>query len=98
MALVDLRGRETEPEVLALLRPQADWNLVGWSRDGVLVACAGIERVDGDELAVRALASRDDDEARSFLEAIASVATGTRIVAGADAATEDVYRAAGFIE
>src|SRR5262245_59251869 len=98
MALVDLRGRETEPEVLALLRPEPAWSLVGWSRDGVLVACAGIERVDADELAVRALASRDDVEAASFLEAIASVATGARIVARADASTEGVYRAAGFSE
>jgi len=98
MTLVDLRGRETEPEVLALLRPEAAWSLVGWSRDGVLVACAGIERVDGDELAVRALASRDDVEAASLLEAIASVATGTRMVAGADPSTEDVYRAAGYVE
>jgi hypothetical protein len=96
MALVDLRGRETEPEVLALLEPQASWTLVGWSRDDVLVACAGIERVDGDELAVRALASRGDVEAASLLEAIAGVATGARIVARADAARHDVYRAAGF--
>ena len=96
MALVDLRGRETEPEVLALLEPEASWSLVGWSRDGVLVACAGIERVDGDELAVRALASRDDAEAASLLDAIADVATGARIVAGADASRNDVYRAAGF--
>ena len=96
MALVDLRGRETEPEVLALLEPQGSWSLVGWSRDGVLVACAGIERVDGEELAVRALASHDDDEAASLLDAIAGVATGARIVAGADASRHDVYVAAGF--
>jgi hypothetical protein len=96
MALVDLRGRETEPEVLALLDSDAAWNLVGWSRDGVLVACAGIERIDGDELAVRALASHDGAEAASLLEAIAAVATGARIVAGDDASTNDVYRAAGF--
>lgn len=98
MALVDLRGRETEPEVLALLEPEASWNLVGWSLDGVLVACAGIERVDADELAVRALASRDDAEAATLLDAIADVATGARIVAGADASRTDVYRAAGFTE
>lgn len=96
MALVDLRGREREPEVLALLEPQASWALVGWSRNGMLVACAGIERVDGDELAVRALASRDDVEAASLLDAIAGVATGARIVACADEARHDVYRAAGF--
>ena len=82
--------------MLALLEPEASWNLVGWSRDGVLVACAGIERVDADELAVRALASRDDAEAASLLDAIAGVATGARIVAGTDASRTDLYRAAGF--
>ncbi len=82
--------------MLALLEPEAAWSLVGWSRDGVLVACAGIERINRDEVAVRALASHDDAEAASLLDAIAAVATGARIVAGADASSNDVYRAAGF--
>ena len=96
MALVDLRGRETDPEVRALLEPGAAWNLVGWSRDGTLVACAGMERVDGDEVAVRALAATDDQDARSLLDAIVGVATGARIVADADGSHAAAFRAAGF--
>src|SRR3954447_20072269 len=96
MAVVDLRGRETDSEVRALLEPDADWSLIGWSRDGTLVACAGMERVNGDELAVRALAAPDDQDATSLLEAIAGVATATRIVADADASNAAAFRAAGF--
>jgi hypothetical protein len=58
MTIVDLRGREREPEVLALLDPGRMWNVVGWKRDEQLVACAGIERTSDDELTVRALGSR----------------------------------------
>ena len=54
MTIVDLRGREREPEVLALLDPGPTWNVVGWERDDRLVACAGIERTSDDELAIRA--------------------------------------------
>src|SRR3954471_16873703 len=96
MSLVDLRGRETDPEVRALLEPDADWSLIGWRRDGILLACAGMERVDGDELAVRALAAPDDQDATSLLEAIAGVATAARIVADADASNAAAFRAAGF--
>ncbi|MFL6012944.1 MAG: hypothetical protein ACJ74P_01380 [Gaiellaceae bacterium] len=96
MALVDLRGRETDPEVRALLEPKAAWTLVGWSRDGTLVACAGMERIDGDEVAVRALAAPDDQDATSLLDAIVGVATGARIVAGTDGANAAAFRAAGF--
>src|SRR4051812_8237592 len=96
MALVDLRGRETDPEVRALLEPHADWSLIGWSRDDMVVACAGVERVDGDEVAVRALAAPDDHDATSLLDAIAGVATAARIVADADAPNAAAFRAAGF--
>jgi hypothetical protein len=96
MALVDLRGRESEPDVRALLEPDAAWNLVGWSRDGTLVACAGVERVAADEVAVRALAARDDADATSLLDAIAEVATASRIVADAEEPAAAAYRAAGF--
>jgi hypothetical protein len=98
MALVDLRGRECDPEVRALLEPDAAWNLVGWSRDDTLVACAGVERVNAEEIAVRALAARDDQGATSLLDAIAGVATASRIVAHMDGPTAAVYRAAGFTE
>src|SRR3954451_20423758 len=86
MALVDLRGGESDPEVLALLEPDRAWTLIGWRRDRTLVACAGIERVDADEIAVRALAARDDEDATSLLNAIAEVATASRLVAEADVA------------
>src|SRR4051812_42438235 len=79
MALVDLRGRESEPEVRALLEPDGAWNLVGWSRDETLVACAGMERVDADEVAVRALAARDDHGATSLPHAIVGVAPASRL-------------------
>src|SRR3954462_9915756 len=96
MGLVALRGRETDPEVCALLEPDAAWTLVGWSRDGTLVACAGMERVDGDEIAVRDLAAPDDQDATSLLDAIAGVATGARIVADVDGSRAADFRAAGF--
>jgi hypothetical protein len=96
MALVDLRGRENDGDVRALLEPDAAWTLVGWSRDGMLVACAGMERVDADEVAVRAVAGRGDVDASSLLEAIADVATASRLVADADESSAAVYRAAGF--
>jgi hypothetical protein len=96
MPLVDLRGRETDPEVRALLEPDTAWNLVGWSRDGTLVACAGIERVDADEVAVRALAAPDDQDATSLLDAIVGVATAARIVADAAGSNAAAFRAAGF--
>jgi hypothetical protein len=96
MGLVDLRGRETDPEVRALLEPDGAWSLVGWSRDGTLVACAGMERVDGDEIAVRALAAPDDQDATSLLDAIVGVATGAQIVADADGSHAAAFRAAGF--
>lgn len=96
MAIVDLRGRESEPEVRALLEPDPAWNLIGWSRDGALVACAGVERVDANEIAVRALAARDDQDATSLLDAIAGVATGSRIVAPANLPTAAAFRDSGF--
>src|SRR3954454_1714747 len=96
MGIVDLRGRESDPEVRAMLRPDAAWNLIGWSRDGDLVACAGVERIDADEVAVRALASRDDQDATSLLDAIAGAATASRIVAAADVAAASAFHSAGF--
>jgi hypothetical protein len=98
MALVDLRGRENEPGVRALLEADDAWNLIGWNRDGALVACAGVERLDAGEVAVRALVARDDADATSLLDAIVDVATASRIVADADGPAVAVFRAAGFAE
>ena len=38
MTLVDLRGREGEPDVLALLEPKPFWTVIGWQRGERLVA------------------------------------------------------------
>jgi hypothetical protein len=55
-----------------------------------------MQRVDAGELAVRAVAGHDDTESTALLEAIADVATASRLVADADPGTAAVYRAAGF--
>ena len=57
MALTDLRGREHEPEVCALLElanapPAPGWIVVGWRENGALVGCAALERVTPAELAL----------------------------------------------
>jgi hypothetical protein len=96
MALVDLRGREHEPEVSALIEADPAWSLVGWSRDGALVACAAFERLSEEEVAVRAVAQRDHDAARSLLRAVAEVATASRLVADVDG-RDGVLEAAGFV-
>jgi hypothetical protein len=97
VTLVDLRGREHEPEVRRLLDPRPGWLVVGWSRDERLVACAGLERTSHEELALRALGASDDSEAAALLDAVAAVATAARLVAGADERLTDVYRECGFV-
>jgi hypothetical protein len=96
MTIVDLRGREREPEVLALLDPGPTWNVVGWERDDRLVACAGIERTSDDELTVRALGAHADPDALALLDALAGVATASRIVAEANDESAELYRSGGF--
>ena len=96
MGLVDLHGREREPEVLALLDPDPAWSLVGWSREGALVACAGIERLPEGDLAVRALAANEEDGATALIDAIAHVATGSRLVAAGDSEPTAAFRSTGF--
>ena len=96
MAIVDLRGRGDEAEVLELLRPDPAWLLVGWNRDDRLVACAGLERITADELAIRAIGARDDSAASALLGAVAQVATGSRLVAEVDEGRAELYRSSGF--
>jgi len=96
MALVDLRGREREPDVLSLLDADPAWVLVGWSRDDELVACAGVERSTPDDVVVRALEARHADDARALLDFIATSATAARIVAEVGATDAAVYAEAGF--
>ena len=97
MTIVDLRGRERVPEVLALLDPGPTWNVVGWERDHRLVACAGIERTSDDELTIRALGAHADCDALALLDAIARVATALRIVAEATDESAELYRSGGFV-
>jgi hypothetical protein len=96
MSIVDLRGREHEPEVLALVDPDPAWTIVGWSNDDQLVACAGFERLSEDDVAVRTIGARHDADASALLRAIAKVATGSRLVAEADEDSADLYRNSGF--
>jgi hypothetical protein len=97
MSIVDLRGREREPEVLALVDPDPAWTIVGWSDGDQLVACAGVERLSDDDVAVRTIGARSDADASALLGAIAHVATGSRLVAEIDEHSADVYRLSGFM-
>jgi hypothetical protein len=96
MAIVDLRGREREPEVLELLDPDPAWTVIGWSRDDRLVACAGVERTSHDELTIQALGAHAEPDARALLQAIAGVATGSRIVVDVEEQAAAFYRSSGF--
>jgi len=97
MSFVDMRGREREPEVLALIEPGPTWTVVGWERGEQLVACLGVERTSADELTIRALGAAETADAVALLDAIAGVATGTRIVAAVNAETAELYRRGGFV-
>jgi hypothetical protein len=96
MSIVDLRGREHKPEVLALLNPDPAWTIVGWSDDDQLVACAGFERISEEDVAVRTIGARTDAHASALLGAIAEVATASRLVADVDTRSADIYRDSGF--
>src|SRR5215210_1433210 len=96
MAIVDLCGREREPEVLELLDADPAWTIVGWSRDDRLVACAGVERRSEDEVAIRALAAHADPDARALLAELARVAKAERLVAEVDERFGELYRTSGF--
>jgi hypothetical protein len=65
----------------ALLDAEPSWTIVGWKCDEQLVAAAGVERTSDDELTIHAIGARDEPDARALLEAIAGVATGSRLVA-----------------
>ena len=96
MGIVDLRGREREPQVLELLDPDPAWTIIGWSRDDQLVACAGVERISNDEVAIRALAAHAEADARALLDELARIATCARLVADVDAELSELYRHSGF--
>jgi len=96
MGIVDLRGREREPQVLALLDADPTWNVIGWSREDRLVACAAVERCSEDEVAIRALAAHAEPDARALLDELARVATCARLVADVDEPLSELYRSSGF--
>lgn len=96
MAIVDLRGREREPQVLEFLDPDPAWTVIGWSRDERLVACAAVERNSEDEVAIRALAAHAEPDARALLDELARVATAARLVADVDEQLGELYRTSGF--
>jgi predicted N-acetyltransferase YhbS len=108
MTLVDLRGRVEEPSVRALLQevdaPEqlraGAWAAIGWEDAGELVGVAGVERIDGDEVALRAVAvtapHRRRGVGRELVSAIVSAASARRVVADVPAGCEDFYERCGF--
>lgn len=96
MPIVDLRGREDEPEVRELLAPQNGWIVVGWRDAEGLAACAGLERTSDAELAIRGLGSRDEAAAQALLDDLARVATASRLVADGAEGTAGIYLRSGF--
>jgi hypothetical protein len=72
--------------------------MVGWDRDDRLVACAGIERTSDDELTVRALGAHAVPDALALLDAIAAVATASRIVVEANDESAELYRSGFALE
>jgi GNAT superfamily N-acetyltransferase len=102
VSLIDLRGREDEPEVrdlLALARVPGEWLLVGWEENGRLVACAGLQRDDTDIVVrsiVVAASGRGRGVGRSLLDAVAGVATARRLVAESDDDAVGFFERCGF--
>jgi len=116
MALVDLRGRQDEPAVRALLAcahgsaasadraaaryRSGEWVLIGWEDGSALVACAGVERVASDEIAMRSVAvareRRRQGNGRALVDAVAGAATARRLVAETDEDAVGFYRSCGF--
>jgi hypothetical protein len=94
--IVDLRGREQDADVQALLgRPWPEQaTLIGWSDEaGQLVGGVAVERHGADDLALLELAV-PDEHAGAMLDDLAGVVTAQRLVA--ETAKADVYRACGF--
>jgi hypothetical protein len=94
--IVDLRGREQDADVEALLgRPWPEQAiLIGWSdQAGRLVGGVAVERDGPDDLALLEFAV-PDEHAGAMLEDLAGVVTAQRLVAETNKA--DVYEACGF--
>jgi GNAT superfamily N-acetyltransferase len=91
MGLILLSGRESEPQLRALLAdahgtPEAV-ERAGWEEDGDVGACAGVQR-DGDDIVVRSVAvapeRRGQGVGQAPVEALVDVATARRLVAETD--------------
>jgi hypothetical protein len=98
MAIVDLRGREQDADVGALLdRPWPEAAiLIGWNDDaGELVGCVAVERAGPDDLSLLEL-TVPDEHAPAMLAALADVVTAQRLVAETDGAGAEVYARCGF--
>jgi hypothetical protein len=98
VAIVDLRGREQDAEVQALLgRPWPEPAiLIGWSDDaGQLVGGVAVERSGPEDLALLELAV-PAEHASAMLDGLAEVVTAQRLVAETDEAGTAVYAACGF--
>jgi hypothetical protein len=98
VAIVDLRGREQDAEVQALLgRPWPEQAiLIGWSDEaGELVGGVAVARAGSDDLALLELAV-PEDRAPAMLADLEVVVTAQRLVAETDQARQSVYAACGF--
>jgi hypothetical protein len=98
MAIVDLRGREQDADVGALLdRPWPEAAiLIGWNDDaGELVGCVAVERAGPDDLSLLEL-TVPDEHAPAMLAALADVVTAQRLVAETDEVGAEVYARCGF--
>lgn len=102
MALVELRGREDEPEVRELLGAAvADgWIPLGWEHGGRIAACVALERTFPETVAVRRLAFAHGADrvaaGRDLFDALAAAAAAERLVADVEPETAGLYRACGF--
>ena len=101
MGLIDLRGREDAPEVRALLVPAAGSIPIGWEELGDLVACAAVERVGPDEIALRSIVVAPERRGRGYgrvlVDAIADTATSLRLVAECDSGARQFLERCGFV-
>jgi GNAT superfamily N-acetyltransferase len=76
-----------------------DWILVGWEEAAGVVACAGVER-DGSEIVLHSVGvsaeRRGRGVGRALVDALADVATASRLVAETDDDAVGFYRSCGF--
>ena len=102
MALVDLRAREGDPAVLAIVGPDAPDSPphLGWEEDGELVVCVRLTRRSADVLRLEALdvlASADRAAVGpAFVAALTAVATASRVEVEAPESDQPWLERCGF--